>query len=165
LTDSSWVGRSNQGEFKFVMDKVIWHAPDIKETGLDLSAIYRHKILCNILVKDREAFTDDLEKLMTDDYFEDDELHLKQYIIDNMVLLDFFFFFFFFFFFHSIDSFVDIQVEPTGKAKIVFIKYYIKYIFESFWKQKIVILYRHNKVFQEMEKVLNSNSVSWSVHS
>jgi hypothetical protein len=94
------VGRSNQSEFKFVMDKVIWHAPDIKETGIDLSAIYRHKILCNILVKDREVFAYDLDKLMIEDYFEDDEQHLKQEIIDKMVVWDYIFSFHFITFIH-----------------------------------------------------------------
>ncbi|KAI8878203.1 hypothetical protein K501DRAFT_336921 [Backusella circina FSU 941] len=126
-------GRSNHGEFKYVLDKVIWHAPDIHETKLDLSAVYRHKILCHILVKDKDAFAENVEKLMMDDYFEDDEDDLKQEIIAN---LD----------------------ENTGKSKIEFTKSYIKYIFESFWTQNIVILYRHKKMLEEIEKLFNTRT-------
>jgi hypothetical protein len=72
------------------MNKMIWHAPDIKETGTNLTAIYRHKILYSILVKHRESFADNLEKLMMDGYFEEDEQHLKQEMIDKMVMWDYF---------------------------------------------------------------------------
>lgn len=80
------IGRSNEEEFKFVMNKMIWHAPNIRETGIDLTEIYRHKILCNILIKHRESFAENLEKLMVGDYFEEDGQHLKQKMIDDMVI-------------------------------------------------------------------------------